>query len=88
MSDETAVPITIAGCQIEKGTWQGDAFHFTDGLRVDPGGSITPASGDSAVITLREGSAIRALPEGGFVIEMVEVPEAVIPRLSDVPTGS
>jgi hypothetical protein len=46
----------------------------TEGVHVQAGGWIIPARPGSQIV-LREGTVLRALPEGGFVIEIITVAE-------------
>jgi hypothetical protein len=64
------------GCIVDKGTYLASpADGSLAGVRVEAGGSVRAGS-----IYLRQGAVIRALPEGGFVIEAELEPVAVSQR--------
>jgi hypothetical protein len=68
-------PVAMMGCIIEKGTYLASLHQpGLRGLKVEPGGSIV-----AGYVMLRDGARIRALPEGGFVIDDGSDPEETQP---------
>lgn len=69
------IQLVMRGCNVVK---PGDCTPLeeagTEGVHVEAGGWIIPARPGSEII-LREGTVLRALPEGGFVIEILTVRE-------------
>lgn len=78
MTDDTAYGYKIYGCTIRDPNHPDDGSCIVTGdvLQVCPGGSITVGDLNGTpvpdgILELRPGTRIRALAEGGFVIEPV-----------------
>jgi hypothetical protein len=80
--------MVIQGCHI---TGPGDCSPLTeagfDGVHIQAGGWIIPGGGKSSIM-LREGTVIRALPDGGFVIENISVSDAHLAEFGRAPGGA
>ncbi len=81
MSDEDTRVVSIVSCYISTTSREAGITaaigEDSQVARIEAGGSITPLDGE---IILRKGSRLRALPEGGFVIEQVVLTGDFLPE--------